>query len=296
VNPWLKSVDENKYPVIGILSQSITFGKDTYQKNYKSYIMAAYVRFMEGSGARVVPILMNDSKETVLKKLSQVNGVLFPGGHGKYKKVLRIIMKEAIAKNDRGEFFPVFGICLGFQHMAMAMAEHSGTKILDNILLKRVSVPLNYTKDPKDTKMFCLMGDQANELEKGEYLMNYHSYSISPETFESNSGLNKFWDVTSTSVTPEGQVFVNSIEAKKYPFIGTQFHPEKVTQAWNDNLGINHSWESIKLNRYFADLLVKMARVNTNKIGNYKTAHEKLIENNDFVSTTLYWGDIYLFK
>jgi anthranilate/para-aminobenzoate synthase component II len=36
--------------------------------------------------------------------------------------------------------------------------------------------------------------------------------------------------VTSTSISPvDKKEFVSSIEAKKYPFMATQFHPEKVT-------------------------------------------------------------------
>lgn len=60
------------------------------------------------------------------------------------------------------------------------------------------------------------------------------------------------WDVTSLSYdTEHKRPFVASIEGKKYPFMATQFHPEKTTQAWNDNYGINHSWESMELNSFF---------------------------------------------
>ena len=56
---------------------------------------------------------------------------------------------------------------------------------------------------------------------------NSHRYGIAPETFESDNGLAKFWDVTSESFMPNGTAFVASIEAKNYPVFGTQFHPEK---------------------------------------------------------------------
>jgi gamma-glutamyl hydrolase len=47
----------NDYPIIGILSQEQSYylnGK--YPDAYSSYIAASYVKFVEGGGARVVPI------------------------------------------------------------------------------------------------------------------------------------------------------------------------------------------------------------------------------------------------
>ena len=45
-----------------------------------------------------------------------INGVLFPGGAGDdlYRAKAEFIYKEAVKKNDGGEYFPLFGICMGF--------------------------------------------------------------------------------------------------------------------------------------------------------------------------------------
>jgi gamma-glutamyl hydrolase len=42
--------------------------------------MDCYVQFVESAGARVVPIIYNGDRETELKKLEKVNGVILPGG------------------------------------------------------------------------------------------------------------------------------------------------------------------------------------------------------------------------
>ena len=39
---------------------------------------------MESSGARVVPIILEDDIEINYEKLNHLNGVLFPGGSGDY--------------------------------------------------------------------------------------------------------------------------------------------------------------------------------------------------------------------
>jgi gamma-glutamyl hydrolase len=44
--------------------------------------MSAYVKYMESSGARVVPIIWGEPENVTLDKLSKLDGVLFPGGDG----------------------------------------------------------------------------------------------------------------------------------------------------------------------------------------------------------------------
>jgi len=77
--------------------------------------------------------------------------------------------------------------------------------------------------------------------------------------------------VTSTSHSTDaaGTLFAASMEAKNYPFFGTQFHPEKPSQLWVDGMNINHSWESIQLQAHFSSLFVEMARANPDTFGNF---------------------------
>ena len=72
--------------MIGILSQSLedSFKEDPRFDGKSSYIMSAYVRFMESSGARVVPIIYDEPFDSIKEKLSHIDGLLFPGGNGEY--------------------------------------------------------------------------------------------------------------------------------------------------------------------------------------------------------------------
>ena len=47
-------------------------------------MMASYVKYLEQSGARVVPLIMGEPAEVTMEKLSKLNGVFFPGGDGDY--------------------------------------------------------------------------------------------------------------------------------------------------------------------------------------------------------------------
>jgi gamma-glutamyl hydrolase len=110
------NIDTNQQPVIGILSQPLDpdFDGDSRFDGYDSYLMAAYVKFVEEAGARVVPLIWGEPAEVTLDKLSKLNGVFFPGGDGDYLEMGRMIMNKLIEYNDNGLVYPAFGVCLGF--------------------------------------------------------------------------------------------------------------------------------------------------------------------------------------
>ena len=109
-------VDTNQQPIIGIVTQAID---DSLLKvnpkfaDYNSYMMADYAQYIEGSGARVIPIVDTESDETTLAKLGYINGVLLPGGAGddQYEAKARFIYEKAIEINDGGVYFPLWGTC-----------------------------------------------------------------------------------------------------------------------------------------------------------------------------------------
>ena len=92
--------------------------------------------------------------------------------------------------------------------------------------------------------------------------LNSHNWGVDPVKFITDSGLASMYELTSISYEPEGEhrPFAATVEGKKYPFYGTQFHPEGTISNFNDDSGINHSWLSIQLNRHFADKFVSLAR------------------------------------
>lgn len=114
--------------------------------------MADYAQFMEGSGARVIPIVDTETDEVTLNKLSLLNGVLFPGGAGndEYKAKAEFIYKQAIDYNDKGTFFPLFGICLGFEYLNI-FASDAGHDILERLESHHASISLEFQVDPAST-------------------------------------------------------------------------------------------------------------------------------------------------
>lgn len=67
---------ENELPIIGVLSQEMSraLSKIYPGKIYKSFIAASYVKYVEGGGARVVPIFIDRPKEYYRNIMSKING------------------------------------------------------------------------------------------------------------------------------------------------------------------------------------------------------------------------------
>ncbi|XP_024045489.1 gamma-glutamyl hydrolase 2 isoform X2 [Citrus clementina] len=117
----------NNRPVIGILSHpgDGASGRLNNSKN-ASYIAASYVKFVESAGARVIPLIYNEPEEILFGKLKLVNGVLLTGGWAKkglYFQIVEKIFKKILEKNDAGEYFPLYAICLGFELISMIISK-----------------------------------------------------------------------------------------------------------------------------------------------------------------------------
>ncbi|KAL3219016.1 hypothetical protein MRX96_031173 [Rhipicephalus microplus] len=87
-------------PIIGIVAQRLY--SHTFDTNRVStYIGASYVKYVEASGGRVVPIFVNRTKAYYERLFNSVNGVLLPGGEADlnssgYFKATKIIFDLAV--------------------------------------------------------------------------------------------------------------------------------------------------------------------------------------------------------
>ena len=110
-----------------------------------------------------------------------------------------------------------------------------GENVLEDFDLYHQSIPINLTVPYKKSVMFQdWPKDDIDFIKTHNFSYNAHSFAVSPDRFASDKGLSSFWDVTSVSEMPNnGTLFVSSIEAKEYPILATQFHPEKVAYIWS---------------------------------------------------------------
>ncbi|KAJ8037365.1 Gamma-glutamyl hydrolase [Holothuria leucospilota] len=251
----------NDRPIIGVLSQEsvkelMEFGP--------TYIPASYVKFIESGGARVVPILINQTESYYTEMFNSINGVLFPGGgvddllHSGYGIAGKIFYDLAIKSNKEGDYFPIWGTCQGFELIASLAA---GKNILATLGANKENLNVSLTKDVAKSK---LLGNAPSEvtdaLRTKAVTYNYHTYSVTPDIYRKYAGLNSTYTILGTSKTDKGETFISIMEAKEYPFYAVQFHPEKPTFEWSVNTNIKHNSFAVKTGAYFSEFLVSEAR------------------------------------
>ena len=161
--------------------------------------------------------------------MRHLDGVLFPGGNGDemYKAKSQYIWEKAIEFNDSGQFFPLWGTCQGFEYMAIFAADE-GDDVLSTLEAENISLNLKFVVDPNETKMFREASEKSKLFEEENVTVNFHSYGIAPDKFETDKGLKEMFMLTSISHDNEmDSTFAATMESPHYPFFGTQFHPEK---------------------------------------------------------------------
>jgi len=181
---------------------------------------------------------------------------------------------------------------MGYENFAV-YASQEGNSVLEKYVMYTTSLPLTFVKDPRDTQMFNWLGDEAFLFEDHNITWNGHNWGVDPKKFETDAGLKEMFEVTAISYMPDGRKFVATVESKKYPFFGTQFHPEQAVLFYGHN-NADHSWLSIRLNRHFADYFIYLARHNTNSWGDFETTQLSIVENAPAIVTKE--GTWYVYK
>ncbi|XP_004588067.2 gamma-glutamyl hydrolase [Ochotona princeps] len=249
-------------PIIGILMQKC------HSKGMKSlgkyYIAASYVKYLESAGARVVPIRLDLKKEEYEQLFKSINGVLFPGGsvnlmHSGYAHVAKIFYNLAIQSFDDGDYFPVWGTCLGFEELTCLVSGECLLTLTDTVATK---LPLNFTEGALQSRMFQnFPADLLLSLAIEPLTANFHKWSLSVKNFTSNDKLKKFFNVL--TVNTDGKTeFISTMEGYTYPIYGVQWHPEKAPYEWVKVKGVSHVPNAVKAAFYLAEFFVNEARKN----------------------------------
>jgi gamma-glutamyl hydrolase len=249
--------DDSQPPVIGILSQPDR--TDRYH-----YIVKAYVDWVEDSGARAIPIPYDATPELLDDLFTQINGVLLPGGwNGYMPPSVPYLLDKIVESNNEGRYFPVWGICLGYEFLIKYIGGESA--IQEGFYLYNTSVPL------ESVRIGQLYTDPTiySTVVTKPVTLNNHKLGIEPGHFLGNDKLTKVWNITSINHDSNGRPFVSTIEPidpNRFPLYGVQYHPEKNGFEFTTYPGtsipyeaIDHSKEgvafSIHLSRFFVNLV-----------------------------------------
>jgi gamma-glutamyl hydrolase len=219
----------NDWPIIGVFTQP-TSSKEGNCGGNCLYLAASYVKYLESAGARVVPINYYATKTELDKIFNSVNGIFFPGGGSGFPSSAQYMFDKVVAANDAGDFFPLWGTCMGFQWLLISATRN--TNILDpsdgtQMDAYNYSIPLDFTTESKTSRLFNNAGKIYDILAAENVTMNNHHYGIWTNHFYQTPALTSFFNVLSTNKDRKGREFISTMEAFKYPIYGSQWHPEK---------------------------------------------------------------------
>ncbi|KAL8269494.1 hypothetical protein Esti_006580 [Eimeria stiedai] len=157
-------------PVIGVLIQPVDdnlpheisgIAREQLQTSRVSYLAASYVKLIEAAGCVALPIDLSMSEGEHKNLFSQMNGLLLPGGSADisawdkpYLKIAKLYYQLAQESNDKGSFFPIFAICLGFEALMIIGSGNTNyfTRMDDNNLDRRRV--LTFSREAKDSILF----------------------------------------------------------------------------------------------------------------------------------------------
>ena len=272
--------------IIGILTVPLSRNtqlRANYKNYFESYIPDSYVKWLEQSGARVVPICFNWSPKKIDHVLHEVNGVLFPGGdvdrdtkadYRKYVYAYKQIFSHAVSENIKNKHFPLWGTCLGFEFLCMM--PFNADFIVNNYRVGKKSLILDIVKARHQNVKFKLYknsklplkGKNSHKLMGEAKIYMNHGYGILT-TKENVELLTKYLHIISINKDKANKTYISTIKYKGYPFWGTQWHPEKNAYEFNDK-HVEHKIENIKFSRRWSDFFVNECSKNTNKLNNSK--------------------------
>jgi len=272
---------ELQVPLIGILAQpQISQYSFFYQPhNQWTMVIKSYVDWIEQAGAIPVLIPFDLSQKMLDIMIDSVQGILLPGGptdtfndqthkSSDYQLVSNYIINRAIEKNDKGIYYPIMGICLGFQSMVCSLMKQDGTVLKNDYY--DISLPhvVTKTKDYDKSKFWKDFDQKLVQrvFDKG-YIFFDHQHGFEPEALLARPTFNDSMIITSTSKTNSGAEFVSSIEHIKYPFFGSQFNPEKTLYERITDIDIPRDADVIRFSSDIALFFVEKVRPYSKKIG-----------------------------
>ena len=286
----------NNRPIIGIMMQSTEgMGFHTTKPNY---IAASYVKYLESSGARVVPIWNNLTETETEEIFNSINGVLFPGGdvdwiNSGYAEVGSRILDLAKKSFDKTpqDYFPIWAICLGHEFLSVNVSGRK--KILSLTDSENITLTLNFQEGYKQSKIFRDMSPELEQfLSTVPITANFHEWSVTVKSFNESKEMKDFFNVLSTSVDRNGTEFVSTMEGKHYPFFSTQWHPEKNSFEWNPTRNMSHIAKAIETTQYMSNLFVNKARLSQHKFESTEKEEAALI----YQYNPLYTGKYTVFE
>jgi gamma-glutamyl hydrolase len=250
-----------------------------YLSKAESYLQRDYLDWVEMSGA--VPVIIPYNTQYLVEYLNTVNGVMWVGGaieneetHSQtqyvtLRKAYEHAFKYAIQENQNGNYYPIWGTCLGFDFLALMGQKNHELSQMSKIHKTRAGT-LRFKGDSRLRRVFSKTMQQR--FAKEPVTRQLHSNGFNPESNQTIH-MHPYLKIISVDTSDRSpQKFVNAFEYKHFPFYGTQWHPEKPVSPLSQQV-------ALRLSKFFKKECAKNRnRTNwTPSTGQIKSAETVLI-------------------
>ncbi|GBP76792.1 Gamma-glutamyl hydrolase [Eumeta japonica] len=117
-----------------------------------------------------------------------------------------------------------------------------------------------------------------NILSNENVTVNAHQFCIDDDNLRAYN-LTADWRVMSHNHDEYGVKFISTVEHRRYPFYGVQFHPEKNAYEWKASKAHAHSMNAVRSNRYFMDFFVSECRKSEHSFASASEENQYVIYN-----------------
>lgn len=298
--------------VWGILTEPIS-GKltsaDGMRVGFDEYIPAAVVKFIQQTGAKVVPVSYHLTKASLFKLLDKINGLYLPGDStasltsNEYKATFSYIVDYMFtAAEINYDYFPVF--MMGNSLQSLMLNRLGSTTIFKpmNTYLN-TNLALRLVRAPESTFLFDeLIPYTVDEFITEGQVFNKQRLGLKVRDFQRETLINKRYQVTltfKTSAKPDpvlgtydildDEEYVACLESPDFPLYActyevqyTQFvHANKLV-ATSDPL--DHKTESRKHAQFIAKQIGDEGRLCSHQFTSENELQERLIQRSELAS------------
>jgi gamma-glutamyl hydrolase len=279
-------------PVVGILT--LPNALPAPLANFTSQFPASYASWVGSGGARVVPLLYDAPAEATRALLAQLNGAVLTGGGTaffeadgvtltQYAATAQLILDESLAAAARGEWWPVWGTCLGHELLLVLAAGPNRTVLGSGFDSEDVQLALAPTAEAPASRLWGAVAAEEPAawawLTTENITENLHVQGVEPAAFAGSAALAAGYRVLTTNVDRKGRPFVSSFEGKAAPVYGSQFHSEKPAWEWTQDYAIPHSYHAVVANNALARFFVNETRRNARAFASRAAMLAALIGN-----------------
>ena len=198
----------------------------------------------------------------------------------------------ALQSNERGDFFPVWGTCLGFEFLVQLVGGKECLQFGFNA--ENVTLPLLFPSEEEEQKSGGIYSRKSHLyptdsirdiLSSQNITMNNHHRGITPIQFLNNSNLTHAFKITSTNFDLNGRQFVSTIESNKYPIYGIQWHPEKNNFEYGLQPGSIYPFEAINHSEAAVDISIQLSKFFVSKARNSTIGQYTMFSKHPLIST-----------